>query len=270
MFTCQKCDLSYEDLNQLKKHSSKIHNLSTEDVYVFAIHANIKPVCACGCGSLTKFYDIKRGYSKYAWGHAARVNNNWGHNPDALEKSIKKRRDEELWSKVPWNKGKTKENDPEFAIIAEKAYGTDKFRKARAENMRSNRLSKIVPNLTGDKHPQWKGGASSLANITRSLLYVKWTYPHLKEGRFKCAKCEATGNLTVHHDKEKFADIMYSGIEMLGDPGETFEAKSKIAEWIVDYHVDNKVSGIVFCVDCHRLAHSKQIIVHQDSALSLS
>ena len=61
--------------------------------------------------------------------------------------------------------------------------------------------------------------------------------------------------LEVHHDGERFASILHKAILELGEPGDDFEKKSLIAEWVTNYHVDNGVSGVVLCEECHDEEH---------------
>jgi len=256
-FNCPVCN-SYETpkLDSLRIHCQKKHGLPTRRLYAMIFLPEGKePTCACGCGESTKFITLQKGFSEYVLGHAARVNNNWGHNKEALKKSLQKRRDEGLWSRDPWNRGKTKENDPEFAVIAERAYGSEEFRQKRSKIMTENRLSKRVPDLKGSSHPQWKGGTSALQPLVRSRLHHYWVYPKLKEGGFKCSKCDSRSNLEVHHNEERFAAILHKAIVELGEPGDDFQKKSLIAEWVTDYHISKNIPGVVLCDVCHDSAH---------------
>lgn len=256
-FKCPECgEYESDNLDSIRIHCQKRHGITARRLYTLLfLPDGIEPRCACGCDEVTKFLTLQSGFAKYLRGHASRVNNNWGHNKEAQEKSLKKRRDEGLWSKIPWNKGKTKENDPEFAKVAKRAYGSEEFRKARSLAMTKNRLLKIVPNLTGSAHPQWRGGTSALQPLVRSHLHSAWVYPKLKAGGFKCSQCGSINDLEVHHNEERFASILQRAIEALGEPGESFEKKSLIAEWVTNYHVSNNISGVVLCSTCHDLNH---------------
>jgi hypothetical protein len=120
MFKCPDCEFEIKNINSLRIHASKKHNASSEDLYIKVILQGNKPTCACGCGSETKFNGLVTGYSKFVWGHASKVNNNWGHNKEAFEKSLVTRR--KMWENGEiqgWCKGLTKE-DPRIAAIVEK------------------------------------------------------------------------------------------------------------------------------------------------------
>ena len=41
-----------------------------------------------------------------------------------------------------------------------------------------------------------------------------------------------------------------------GEPGESFEKKHLIAEWVTNYHIEKNVSGMVLCNGCHDGEHS--------------
>jgi len=253
-FKCPKCDYEINKLDSLRIHCQKKHNLSAKDLYseLFLLDRK-QPTCSCGCGETTKFLTLTKGYSEYILGHSSRVKNNWGHNKEAQEKSLKKRRDEGLWSRDPWNRGKTKENDERVANIGKKIQEKHGLRYANL--MKENRLSGVVPSLTGSSHPQWRGGTSALQPMVRSHLHSRWTFPKLKESGFKCSSCGATADLEVHHNGERFATILRKAIESLGEPEDSFEKKSLISEWVTNYHIENNVSGIVLCVSCHDAAH---------------
>lgn len=120
MLKCPQCDFQIENINSLRIHASKKHDISSEDLYIQVVLKGIKPTCECGCGSNTKFNGLVNGYSKFVWGHASKVNNNWGHNKKAFKKSLTTRR--KMWENGEiqgWCKGLTKD-DPRIASIIEK------------------------------------------------------------------------------------------------------------------------------------------------------
>jgi len=84
---CKECDKVFKSLDSVRRHRSQKHDISAEQTYIEYVLGGIKPTCKCGCGSETKYLGIKSGYRDYIRGHASRVNNNWGHNPEAIRKS---------------------------------------------------------------------------------------------------------------------------------------------------------------------------------------
>jgi hypothetical protein len=199
------------------------------------------------------------GFSEYVWGHASRVNNNWGHNEVAQKKSQDIRREMHKRGEIPiWNRGKTKDSDLRVAGVGRTQLEnfTLERRAKRAEIMANSWRTGAITPLTGSAHSQWKGGTSALQPICRARLHSCWTYPKMCEAGFKCSRCGVLGPvLNVHHSGERFADILYRAIDELGEPGDDFEKKSLLAEWVADYHVNNDVPGTVLCHDCHELAH---------------
>lgn len=120
MFRCPECDFSIDSFNSLRIHASKKHNLSSENLYIQVVLNGNVPTCKCGCGHKTKFHGPLKGFSEYLLGHSAKINNNWGHNKDAFEKSLTTRR--KMWESGEiqgWCKGLTKD-DPRIAAIVEK------------------------------------------------------------------------------------------------------------------------------------------------------
>jgi hypothetical protein len=129
MFKCPECDFVVESINSLRIHASKKHDIESESLYVRVVLNGIKPACECGCGSETKFHGLLKGYSKFAWGHGAKINNNWGHNKQAFNKSLETRR--KMWENGEiqgWCKGLTKE-DPRVASIIEKMNTPERAKK---------------------------------------------------------------------------------------------------------------------------------------------
>ena len=258
-FRCPECgEYESDKLDSLRIHCQKRHNLPSIELYKKLFLNGKEPTCECGCGQVPRFHSLQVGYMKFIRGHASRLHNNWGHNEEARAKSLKKRRDEGLWSKDPWNRGKTKENDPEFAKIAEQAYGTKEFKENRSRYMAQQWKDGNLYPLTGSAHSQWRGGTSALQPLVRSHLYSRWTYPKLKEGGFKCARCGSTSDLEVHHSGERFATILHKAVELFGEPGESFQVKSQISEWVTDYHVEQNIPGTPLCISCHDSLHAAE------------
>jgi hypothetical protein len=228
-------------------------------------HAGIEPTCGCGCGSPVKFDSIVVGFRGYVRGHHQRVNNNFANSKEGLKKSQDVRREMHKRGEIKiWNKGETKETDERLKDMGRKSSKTIRSDPSkivkRSELMRKNRLDGTIATLKGKDHSQWKGGTSALQPMVRSHLHTRWVYPKLRESGFKCRRCEVPGpGLEVHHDKERFAEILQKAIAELGEPGDSFEKRSLIAEWVAQYHVDNDVSGIVLCENCHKNQHLTRV-----------
>ena len=122
--------------------------------------------------------------------------------------------------------------------------------------MKGRRLDGTIPTLTGADAPRWKGGKSAVQNIARAdnRLYKLWKFPILQEAEFRCSKCGSEEELHVHHNKESFADIIDIFLPK-HNKELNFDEKKLITEQIINYHVKNKVSGIVLCRECHKKLH---------------
>ncbi len=109
---CKECKKEFESLDSLRRHRSQKHNINAEQTYIDYVLDGIKPTCKCGCGGSIKYLGIEAGYTEYIRGHSARVNNNWGHNLNAIKKSHETQKrmygNGEL---VIWNKGLTIEDE---------------------------------------------------------------------------------------------------------------------------------------------------------------
>lgn len=260
-FKCPACDKQFE-LVSLSKHCSRAHNIDPETLYLVLFCNGKRPTCECGCKGETKFYGATRGYSKFMPGHQARVNNNWGHNKKALDKSHETCRQlRESGELEVWNKGLSKETNESVA-----AYGlgtsnsfTKEKRSRYSATMSKNRKTGVVRSPRGPEHGRWKGGVSALQSLCRSLVTNVWTIPKLKEANFTCQRCSSRSDLNVHHSGERFADIVRiycKRFEWAGDDSES-DKKIKIAEAVARHHVDENVPGIVVCHDCHVKIHEE-------------
>ena len=256
---CPICDSQYDKLISLSLHYRKTHNGTAKQLRIDLFHDGQEPTCACGCGTSTKFMSVEKGFTEYAWGHQAKVKNNWGHNVEARAKSIDTRR--EMWKNgdiKAWCSGLTKD-DPRVNAMIEKGRQTilanDAERQRRSDYMKMQWDHNIITPLTGSAHSQWRGGTSELGAMCRSRLYREWSFPKMKAAGFKCAACGATRDLEVHHDGERFSEILQKGIETLGEPGDDFDRKSCFVDWVLWYHAEADVSGRVLCSPCHEAEH---------------
>ena len=197
--------------------------------------------CKCGCGDT-----VKNEWSK---GHYSRVHNGWGHNPTAIENSAKTRREQyKNGERKVWNDGLTIEDErvANNLINAHKWVRSKEGRKLRSENMKKNRLDGTVPTLYGKDSSRWQGGTSPLSArvYASNKLYKEWKYPILKKAGFKCKECGSSKDLHIHHNKEMMNEIL-----------KKFTGKSNPVKKVVDYHVHNKISGVVLCYKHHKKQH---------------
>jgi very-short-patch-repair endonuclease len=112
MINCKECNREFETLDSLRRHRIQKHNINAEQTYIDYILNGVEPKCKCGCGEKPKYLGIDAGYRDYIRGHAARVNNNWGHNPDVIKKSHEtQKKMHDSGELNVWNKGLTIEDE---------------------------------------------------------------------------------------------------------------------------------------------------------------
>jgi hypothetical protein len=215
-------------------------------------------LCACGCGVEVK--------NKWVRGHHSRVNNISKRN-DVREKRRQNFVEMHAEGKFqPWNKGLTTE-DPRVAangLARSRAY-TPEQRQIRSASMSAARKNGTIPTLRGPRHSQWKGGVSRIAQRMRGShqLYKSWKLPILQRDRFLCCDCGRGSpkvKLQVHHDREKFGDIvqrcLFSLFPDTTSREMTFDEVTIVIDAVVQYHTQNDVSGRTLCEQCHSNAHS--------------
>ena len=110
-YKCPYCDEVFETYNGLCKHVFRFSdhkNITKEQLLTDFAYNGIRPKCKCGCGNYTEIsYDGGVHFNDYIIGHSSRVNNNWGHNEKAKEKSAETRRNQyKNGERIQWNKGK--------------------------------------------------------------------------------------------------------------------------------------------------------------------
>lgn len=215
------------------------------------------PFCLCGCGNT-----VRKSTSKYLQGHYTRVNN-----PSTLQHVKEKRRQrfikfhENGTLGEPWNKGLTKLTDSRVEAYGKKRSEvfTDKDKLKASKIMKQSWKDGRITPLTGENHPAWKGGTSTISCRCRgsNRLYKFWKKPILERDKFLCQVCfkgSAEVRLAVHHDKEMFKDIIFKFMP-LHRHKLSFEEQSQIVEKVEQYHIDNKVSGVTVCYHCHEEIH---------------
>lgn len=266
MFECKICNKKFVEYTVLRKHCSRTHKIHSSQTCVDYLLNGVHPVCKCGCGERTKWHCKNKGeikFNPYINGHNNRVYNNWGHNKEAQIKSAETRRKQYAsGERVVWCKGLTKETDDRIKKLADKSKKTilsnDNELKRRSEFMKNQRVDGTIRILYKEQHPKWKGGVSSVQNVARNdkRLYEQWKYPILVRDKFKCTECGDDKDLHVHHNGEKYSDIIkkvmtISDYENL----DNYDVKKQITDKILDYHIKNKVSGITLCKCCHNKIH---------------
>ena len=111
-YKCEICDRDFDTLWGLSSHNVKKHDIKPQETFIKHNLDGATPKCKCGCGETPTFLGIKKGFRDFIRGHASRINNNWGHNPDAQKKAKDTQR--RLYGSgelVIWNKGLTKDDD---------------------------------------------------------------------------------------------------------------------------------------------------------------
>lgn len=112
MVLCKECEREFDSLDSLRRHRSQKHGVNAEQTYIDYVLDGVEPKCKCGCGEKPNFLSLEKGFVEYILGHASRVNNNWGHNPEAIKKSHEtQKKMHESGELTIWNKGLTKNDD---------------------------------------------------------------------------------------------------------------------------------------------------------------
>jgi len=261
MYVCKICEnVKFDNYTSLSRHMGRTHKMDTIQFYV-DYHLNGDwPLCKCGCGEQVKWSWQLKSFRELCHGHYSRIHNNWGSNSMAQARSAETRRKQYAsGERQQWNKGLTKDTDESVRLNGElrsKAY-TPEIKNEYSIRMRENRLNGVMPTLYGPKASRWKGGVSEVNIIARSdkRLYDEWKYPILVRDEFKCVECGGNDKgLHIHHNKESMCEIVKKHMPDINTITD-FDLKKSIAAKIVDYHINNKVSGITLCGKCHENEH---------------
>lgn len=262
-YTCPRCQRSFNSYDSLRRHAGRVHKIDSVEFRVEYYHDGKWPTCKCGCGKWVKWSAGGKCFREYVAGHQSRVHNNWGHNPKAIEKSAQTRREQfASGERQVWNVGLTTKTDVRVKengrAVSESIMNDPSEIQRRSDHMSQQwKTENIVPQC-GPDHPNWKGGISPVNLMCRAdrRLYTEWTYPILVRDGFKCTKCGSTKDLQVHHNEITFAEILKKLITLEDlEKQEDYERKKIICEKVTNFHLDNKVSGVTLCFDCHEEIH---------------
>jgi len=288
-YNCPECNVQF-NLNSLRIHYTKTHNKSSKQLCTILFYDNIVPTCKCGCGGEVYFFGLMQGFGSYVKGHHVREydKNPWNKENGTEAKKKSKETKKKLYEegkfkyfdgKEPWNKGKRKALDPEYAARITFT-DTVEFKQNQAKIIKKNMQDGKIVFRKGENSSLWKGGISPLNSYCRSSsdLYKKWIYPCLVKDEFKCQHCGISDSeLEVHHDGETFSSILRKIAtaegwmekhflnERLQNPDqETLDLKNKIRDLVIKYHVENNVSGISLCQGCHENLHENYNLKNKD------
>lgn len=173
---CKNCQIEFESIDSLRRHNSRVHKISSKEFYIEYVLSGITPTCKCGCGEGVKFLDSGRGFSEFKWGHASRIHNNWGHNPEAVKKSHTTQKI--LYNTgvlTVWNKGLTVD-DPRVRDNIDKVMANPD----RGVNI-SKKLSGVsksvehIQNLSKSAINTWKDPNKRIGQSERK---IKWMSEH--------------------------------------------------------------------------------------------
>jgi hypothetical protein len=92
MIKCEIDGKEFKNGGVLARYLKQKYKITYQQYYhQYIIKTDDIPKCSCGCGELCDWAN-GIGYRKYKQYHHIRVKNPWGHNSDAIKKSIETRR----------------------------------------------------------------------------------------------------------------------------------------------------------------------------------
>jgi very-short-patch-repair endonuclease len=176
IFYCDECQKEFDNYVSFRKHMSIIHKINSEYVYIKYILDGIRPTCKCGCGNSTKFLGDKLGFRDYIRGHIARIKNNWGHNPTAINKSHQKQK--EMYQSgelIIWNKGLTKETDERVKQYAELISNNTERNEKISKVLLSKNIKKTEEQKQRNREWQLNSWNTNIEKKEKqSLKRIKW------------------------------------------------------------------------------------------------
>lgn len=218
MVTCKECNREFKSLDSLRRHRKQKHDVNAEQTYIDYMLNGVNPKCKCGCNEKPKYLGIDTGFSEYIRGHAARINNNWGHNKKALDKShaTQKKMHEDGILTV-WNKGLT--------IDDERV--RDNITKTMSNPERGANISKALSGV--EKSEEHKDSISKAA-------VIRWAN---QEERDKQAS-RLIANLIKNNYRNKKTKLESKFETMLESLGVNFKYQHQVSSAIFDYLIIDK------------------------------
>lgn len=261
IYKCNRCDRTFNNYDSLRKHVGKTHKINSVEFRVEYLLNGIWPKCGCGCGEKVEYSNEIKNFRTFKAGHQSRIKSNFENNKKAKERSIETRRKKFASGElVIWNKGLNEETSDSIKKYTEsqiKTKSSERYKKLYSLHMKNLWANGKLTSKFGSDSKNWKGGKSIFQTRARSSnrLYKEWKFPILKSANFCCQSCGNSKKLHVHHNKIPFCDIIkiVVGKEDISLYSEE-QIQKKIAE-IVDYHIENKISGEVLCSTCHKKHH---------------
>ena len=188
MIKCKICESEFDTIDSLRRHNSQKHNINAEQTYIDYVLGGVEPTCKCGCGEKPKYLGIDSGYRDYIIGHAARINNNWGHNPEAIKKSHEtQKKMYESGELTIWNKGlnmddeRVKDNIEKIMSNPNRGKNISKKLKGIAKSENHKEKIKIAANVRwSDENEREKQSHRLISNLIKNNYRNKKTKLEIK------------------------------------------------------------------------------------------
>ena len=177
---CKICNQELTNPQGLSAHCRLKHKMKAEDVYIEYFLNGTPPTCACGCSERPKYMGIYEGFREYKHGHASRINNNWGHNTEAIRKSHETQKKlYESGKLVVWNKGLTTETDERvknYGITISKHIKTDEHKRKIIETQKRNwveNYDELVIKTSKKSKEYWSKSENRDLKRIQQISYLK-------------------------------------------------------------------------------------------------
>ena len=171
---CEICDKDFDSLWGLSSHNVKKHDIKPQETFIKHNLDGTTPKCKCGCGETPTFLGIKKGFRDFIRGHASRINNNWGHNPDAQKKAKDTQR--RLYGSgelVIWNKGLTKYDDKRLDYGEKISNNLERNKKISEYRKGRKRPQHVLDSLDKGMREYWSKEENREKQRKKRVKYLK-------------------------------------------------------------------------------------------------